>query len=602
MQDYRPTVEPDPIDPPRDTATVSLTGPVANVSEGDWVAITVTLSHKVAADTTVSWSINPVTANHDDYRTNATPTVTFPANSAPGTSRQISIVVVEDMLSETTESFAVVLRTITGDLAHLVSIDGTAASATVRIEESDPMRLRLTGPATVDEGDQATYTISIQPTGVLPTAAINVDFAAGSGTATLGADYAIDAGVLTFTQSQPGSQAVRVQTLIDNAQENDETFIFALSDPRGGGGPAPILEGNAAITTTIRENEALVLAGAANDDDNNSPVFKDGANTTRHVDENTAAGTNVGDPVAARDSDGDTLTYSINQIGATDFVMEGSSGQLATLSALDFEAQPTYELTVYVQDRQGGRDSIEVNIWVTNVEELGSLTLSPNDAPVVGEEIVSTLSDPDGSVAGETWQWQQTSDGGIWEDIDGATGPILVPGPQDAGKRLRLSVIYDDGFAAGVVLISAPTGIVINPNPTPTPAITPAVMPTVRATPVAPAQFPTAVASRTEPTSTPEPTAVAPFPTVKPTPPAGPGSIPSPTPRPSPATSDSTNWILAAVDRFIGLPAWALAGIAVAGALVLGIAGVVTWRIIRGRSVGASSPDAGDGQEAGSET
>ena len=48
---------------------------------------------------------------------------------------------------------------------------------------------------------------------------------------------------------------------------------------------------------------------------NNAPVFTDGTNTTRSVAENTAAGQNIGNPVAATDADADTLTYTLGGNG-----------------------------------------------------------------------------------------------------------------------------------------------------------------------------------------------------------------------------------------------------------------------------------------------
>ena len=47
-----------------------------------------------------------------------------------------------------------------------------------------------------------------------------------------------------------------------------------------------------------------------------TPVFTEGASTTRSVAEYTSADTNIGNPVAATDEDNDTLTYSL--IGSTD--------------------------------------------------------------------------------------------------------------------------------------------------------------------------------------------------------------------------------------------------------------------------------------------
>ncbi len=55
----------------------------------------------------------------------------------------------------------------------------------------------------------------------------------------------------------------------------------------------------------------------------------------RHdVDENTVAGVNIGEPVAATDPEGDTLTYSLDAATArTSFDIGSITGQLRTKAA-----------------------------------------------------------------------------------------------------------------------------------------------------------------------------------------------------------------------------------------------------------------------------
>ena len=106
------------------------------------------------------------------------------------------------------------------------------------------------------------------------------------------------------------------------------------------------------------------------DPSNNAPTFTDGTETTREVAENTAAGENIGDPVAATDDDTtDTLTYRLNGTDADSFDIVSTSGQLQTKAALDYETDNSYSVTVSVSDGNGGTDSIAVTINVTNVNE-----------------------------------------------------------------------------------------------------------------------------------------------------------------------------------------------------------------------------------------
>ena len=110
---------------------------------------------------------------------------------------------------------------------------------------------------------------------------------------------------------------------------------------------------------------------------NSAPAFTEGATTTRAIEENTEAGSDIGSPVAARDANsGDTLTYTLGGTDAALFDIVETSGQLQTKTALDYEAKDSYTVTVSVRDSKDARgqadeasdDVINVTIRVTNVE------------------------------------------------------------------------------------------------------------------------------------------------------------------------------------------------------------------------------------------
>ena len=120
---------------------------------------------------------------------------------------------------------------------------------------------------------------------------------------------------------------------------------------------------------------------------NDPPTFTEGSSTTRSVVENTAASTNIGDPVAATDSDsGDILRYTLGGTDAASFSIVSTSGQLQTKAALDYETDSSYEVTVSVSDGNGGSDSIDVTINVTDTDEAG------NDPPTFTEGSSTTRS------------------------------------------------------------------------------------------------------------------------------------------------------------------------------------------------------------------
>ena len=112
-------------------------------------------------------------------------------------------------------------------------------------------------------------------------------------------------------------------------------------------------------------------------DVNEPPQFAEDAPTTQTVDENTAAGTNIGNPYTATDpDDGDTPTYSLDDGDGAAFEID-SSGQIKTKDALNHETKASYTVTVSVSDNKDATGSSDttvddtrtVTITVTNIVE-----------------------------------------------------------------------------------------------------------------------------------------------------------------------------------------------------------------------------------------
>ena len=206
---------------------------------------------------------------------------------------------------------------------------------------------------------------------------------------------------------------------------------------------------------------------------NTAPVFSDSESNPiteagRSVVENTAAGENVGTPVAATDNNGDTLTYALGGTDAASFDIDPLTGQLMTKEALDYETKSSYEVMVTATDPEGASDMITVTITVTNEEEMGEVTLwagadALTMAPQVGDTITGAVMDPDGGVTGESWQWYRTVDAGLmmdsWMDIAGETNAAYMVTAGDTGYYLRVMATYTD--AAGTARVySMPTMMV----------------------------------------------------------------------------------------------------------------------------------------------
>ncbi len=117
---------------------------------------------------------------------------------------------------------------------------------------------------------------------------------------------------------------------------------------------------------------------------NAAPVFPDQDHlaegdqtdrTSRTVAENTKAGLNIGEPVSARDADGDLLIYTLGGDDATSFRIDRKTGQLKTNASLNYEARSSYEVVVTATDPFGAAASIVVAITVTDEDDPAVITV-----------------------------------------------------------------------------------------------------------------------------------------------------------------------------------------------------------------------------------
>ena len=185
---------------------------------------------------------------------------------------------------------------------------------------------------------------------------------------------------------------------------------------------------------------------------NRAPEFTEGDRTSRSVAENTPAGADIDEPVAATDFNRDTLTYSLRGLGSDLFDVDASSGQLLTKAALDYETESSYTVFVWVQDNKNAigrpdteRDTvIRIELAVTNEDEAGAVALSLSE-PDVDVPITASLTDPDGGLDRVVWSWARSADQTAWTAIRGAALASYTPVAADKGSYLRATASYTDG-------------------------------------------------------------------------------------------------------------------------------------------------------------
>ena len=140
----------------------------------------------------------------------------------------------------------------------------------------------------------------------------------------------------------------------------------------------------------------LYFSGGGGAPSNRSPSFADGAATTRSVAENTAAGQDIGAPLAAVDPDrGDTLTYTLGGTDAASFDIVAATGQLQTKAALDAATKSSYTVTVTATDTAGANDTITVTITVntSTLGPLGDRYDANGNGSIERDEIIAAIRD-----------------------------------------------------------------------------------------------------------------------------------------------------------------------------------------------------------------
>ena len=210
---------------------------------------------------------------------------------------------------------------------------------------------------------------------------------------------------------------------------------------------------------------------------NSPPVFTDGAATTLTVAENTASGENIGAVITATDVDGDTLTYSLGGTDATAFGINTSSGQLKTITTLDYETKSIYTLIITASDGDL-TDTIAVTINITDVEEQVNITdveeevieTPMNNPPVFTEGSTTTRTVFEGTLSGvdigsavaatdEDGHSLIYSLGGTDADsfsIDTTIGQLRTNAPLDFETKSSYSVTItvSDGIGAATIAVT----------------------------------------------------------------------------------------------------------------------------------------------------
>lgn len=194
----------------------------ASTAEGDGtMGFSVLLTSGSGSVVTVDYATTSGSALGGDDYTATSGSLTFTSGQ---TSKSVSVPIVQDALSEDTETFTV-------DLSNASGAPVTAPQGVGSISDDDPDPSVSVDDVSIVEGAaataSATFTVSLSAAAGRETA---VDVATSDATAMAGSDYTSTSSSLTFAAGET-SRSFTVAVAGDLVFEGDETFAVALSSP-----------------------------------------------------------------------------------------------------------------------------------------------------------------------------------------------------------------------------------------------------------------------------------------------------------------------------------------------------------------------------------
>ena len=173
------------------------------------------------------------------------------------------------------------------------------------------------------------------------------------------------------------------------------------------------------------------------------------------VRENTAANTNVGDPITAVDPEDGDVTYSLAGTDAALFDVDASSGQVKTKGSLNYETASTYTVAFTASDPQNNSSSIDLTITVKDVNtEAPGKPAKPSVAlnPGIGHEaLVVTWTAPANegpAITSYVVQYRGEDSGDEWDQVTvGGSGLETTVSELESGTKYEAQVraVNDEG-------------------------------------------------------------------------------------------------------------------------------------------------------------
>lgn len=344
-----------------DDEGVQFSSAIYNVNENaGQVEVTVQMTGTSPDIVQVDYATSNGTAVAGQDYTATSGTVVFNAGE---TTKKIFIPISDDGLSENNETFSITL-------SNSVNVSlGSPKTAVITIIDNETVQFSAATYSVAEDGGSATITVQLAGE---PQAAITVDYATSSGTATLGIDYTAASGTLTFNPGEIAKTFI-VPILDDTIVEAPETINLTLSNPTNAS-----LGTNSTAVLTIADNEGVKFSALSYE------INEDGGAATITV---QLIGTATS-PV--------TVHYSTITGSAT----AGQDYTSATNVALVFnigESTKTFNVPILEDDLREGDEALTlklsnpINASLSTIPE-ATLTIHDNEAPITASFTVANVN------------------------------------------------------------------------------------------------------------------------------------------------------------------------------------------------------------------
>ena len=314
-------------------------------------------------------------------------------------------------------------------------------ATTKTVPENTAAGMKIGTPVKATDGDDDILTYSLDTAGA---GVFDIDRATGQLKTKAPLDHETTptyTATVTATDSKGGADTITVNINVTGVDDAPE-LMTAVTETKNVG------------RIEIPENQTVLNGDPDQTVDYAEPVTVTTAATYTGTDEEggkvtlTTAGAD-GDLFELTDADTTDTTYT-----STLAFKKGPDFE----KPMDANKDNIYEVTVVATDPGGQTAMKYVTVKVTNVEEMGMVTL-PGDQPVVGTAITATLTDSD--IVSEktvTWQWYRGSSADFTATDDPETGTAIgkatsdtyTPKPADKDMYLMArATYYDMTYAMG---------------------------------------------------------------------------------------------------------------------------------------------------------